>query len=139
MVRRSLIYCSTPTLFKTELNHLKNTFAENGYPESVIHRFTNNKFIENLKQKIVECQPPKDLNKFSEDKLWVRVPYNMFIWPKLKRICKEANVNPGASKTTNIGKILVTRKSKDPLQASCGSVYCIVCCRCEQFYIGEKI
>ena len=139
MVGKSLIYWSTPILFKAELNHLKNTFAENGYPESVIHRFTSNKFIENLKQKIVEPQPPKDPDEFNEDKLWLRVPYDPYIWPKLQKICKEAKINLGASKSTNIGQILVTRKPKDPLQVSGGSVYCIPCCSCDHFYIGETI
>ena len=51
------------------------------------------KFLsKNFKKKIENPKPPKDPKEFGKDELWLRVPYDPYIWSQLKKLCNESKV-----------------------------------------------
>ena len=138
MVRRAIIYCTTPNSFATEINHLRTTFALNAYPDTVINKYTSTEFIENLKLRI--SSPKSSFSDISDNSIWLRIPYDPYIWSPLRKICSKYKIKLSGSKTFNIGNMITNiRPPIIPLEYSGGAVYRIKCQACDTFYIGETL
>ena len=97
---RAFAYCSNELLLKAELNHLKQTFLENGYPSWMIDKY----LFKNNKPPVNKPNLPDDINP--ELSLWIGdheveedeyigalvVPYVKEIDKKLKSLCKSLDL-----------------------------------------------
>ena len=147
MVRRAIIYCTTTNSFDIEINHIRSTFSENGYPDELIHKHTSINKINELKENIIANDHTiinntqiKENKYIKDNDIWLRIPYDPYIWNSLKNLCKKMNIRLGASKGLCIGQILIKRKPIcNPLDTVGGVVYKIPCASCNSIYIGETI
>jgi hypothetical protein len=150
MVRRAILYCTSPQALEAEISHLKNTFAENCYPDKLINSICSNLFIEKLRSKINYGSEIDRLTKTTMDNkdekeeentpLHLRIPYDPYIWQPLKKVCTKLKIKLGASRGCSIGQMLIQRRPKrDPLDYVGGVVYKIPCTGCSTCYIGETI
>ena len=144
MVRRAIIYCTEPNTFMQEINHLQQTFTENGYPTTIVDYHMSEKAISILKKKIsnntsqeAENSKTVENKEETESSIWLRVPYDPYIWPQMQRLCNKFNVKIAGAKAPNIGQRMVRTRPKDSINQAEGAVYKIKCASCDTFYIGE--
>ena len=125
---RALEYCSTQELLDKELEKLKETFLQNGYPEVLINRI----LYEEKREKGKETQP----KEFEFSKVF-HVPYH----PRGKRLAsileKKFGIETSYKKTQTLADILKRKGRTVEQKYKKNVVYKIPCSQCEVSYIGQ--
>ncbi|KFD60928.1 hypothetical protein M514_26917 [Trichuris suis] len=123
MVDRALAICDQEYLGQ-ELEHLRKTFKENGYPVHLIDSIIRRKLEGNTRVK----RPASRLRLI--------LPYYAGLGEKIKRLGNRLGFHVWFKGNTNLRSILRNDKGKVPLDQCPGVVYEIQC-ECSTSYIGE--
>jgi hypothetical protein len=111
---RAEIYCSTDELKQKELQHLENTFTQNGYPKQIIHRY------------LYQTQPPTT-QADDQSKGHFYAPYHPLAHNLFKKLKSKFNISPLDKKTTTLKHLLYHNRPKQDHKSTPGAIYAIPC------------
>ena len=130
LLNRVETHVSDPKDRDTEISHIREVLAENGYKKWAL-KVPNQKDRQERsrhKQASTPPGPPPPL---------VGLPYVKGLSEELQRLFKKHGVNVYFKPTNTLRQLLVKPKDKTETSDKCGVVYNIACDECQDFYIGE--
>jgi hypothetical protein len=132
---RALHYCSSGSLRKAELAHLRKTFADNGYPEEFVEIALRDDPVagedaSNGDHTLGEGEKVDDLGSLV-------VPFVKEMQPALVSLCARLNLKLLYKRTVNLGNLLAPRRPAVDRMQQKNVVYRISCMQCESSYVGQ--
>ncbi|CAF3042390.1 unnamed protein product [Rotaria socialis] len=144
LVIRIYRICSTKEIIQKEINQLKETLENNGYPQHIIKRGISEGEI--IIRKEIKAQI-KAINKNANNNIiYFTIAYygqeSLVFAARVKRICKKLapnlNIQFAFRKHLSLKRIfLPILKGKDESKEKKNLIYSIPCSNCEKVYIGE--
>ena len=131
---RAYQYCSNDELLRAELDHLRKTFIDNGYPEELVSIILKKTPDEVDSEKVGENITDEE----EEDvKGFLVVPYVKEVESILKSLCKRLGIKLLYKRTMNLGNLLSPTRLPKPLLEKKNVVYKISCKECSSVYVGQ--
>jgi hypothetical protein len=128
---RALHYCSNSTLLQNELEHLRDTFLLNGFPEPWLqHILFNNQTRKSEEQVSLISDEPEKIG-------CLVVPYIKEIHRQLVSLCKREGIHLLYSRQPNLGNLISPKRPDLQTMLTRSCVYQIPCNDCDAVYIGE--
>lgn len=112
---------SDPREQKKEMNFIKKTLRDNGYPK---------KFLTKQRKRILDEERPSTVG-------FATIPYVKGFSEKIKRILEDVDIKVAFKPQNKIGQTLSTVKDQIDPKRRKGVVYSIPCKDCNEVYIGE--
>ncbi|CAF2071453.1 unnamed protein product [Rotaria magnacalcarata] len=144
LVTRIYRICSTKEIIQKEINQLKGTLENNGYPQHIIKRgIYEGEIIMRRETKIKAINKNKNANN---NIIYFTIAYygqeSLVFAARVKRICKKLapnlNIQFAFKKHLSLKRIfLPILKGKDESKEKKNLVYSIPCSNCKKIYIGE--
>ena len=131
---RAYQYCSTEELLRAELEHLRNTFIDNGYPAELVSVMLNKRQSEVMPVRIDNVMQNGEEDKM---KRFLILPYVKEVENMLKSLCKSLGIKLFYKRTMNLGNLLSPSKPQKPLLEKKNVVYRTPCKECSSAYVGQ--
>jgi hypothetical protein len=132
---RARHYCSTESLRRAELAHLRKTFADNGYPDE----FVEIALKEDARAEGDASSGDRTLGEGEkvEELGTLVVPFVKELQPALRALCTQLNLKLLYKRTVNLGNLLAPRRPATEKMHQKNVVYKISCRHCVACYVGQ--
>lgn len=119
LVDRAERLCSSKNIYANEMNSIKTTLAQNGYPQSTL-------------QAVHRRQVPR-VSKQGK----VVIPYIQGISERISRTLASHDIQVAHRSVRKLRSFFKSAKDPTPAATQCGVVYEVDCQDCEKVYIGQ--